>query len=104
MVHADEADAEAADIDDIALHDGMEHRGVDAVLFETSLEDAERETRAVDRNADLLEHIRQRADMILMAMREHNGLDLVAVLEEIRNIRNHEMNIRPESMSRISSS
>ena len=91
MIHTDETDAEAADIDDVALHDGMEHRGVDAVLFETSLEDAEREARAVDRNADLLEHIRQRADMILMAVREHDGLDLVAVLEEIRDIRNHEI-------------
>ena len=91
MVHTDETDAEAADIDDVALHDGMEHRGVDAVLFETSLEDAEREARAVDRNADLLEHIRQRADMIFVAVCEHDGLDLVAVLEEIRDIRNHEI-------------
>ena len=91
VVHADEANAEAADIDDVALHDRMQVARVHAVLFQAALQNAQRQARAIDRHVDLLQHIRQRADVILMTMREHDGLDLVFVLQQIGNIRNNEV-------------
>ena len=91
VVDADEADAEAADVDDVALHDRMQVARVDAVLLETALEDAERQARAVDRHVDLLEDVRQRADVVLVAVRQHDGLDLVLVLDEVADIRDDEV-------------
>ena len=91
MIDTDETDREAADVDDVALHDRMQVARVDAVLLETALEDAERQARAVDRHMDLLEDVWQGADMILMAVRQHNGLDLVTVLDEIADIRDDEI-------------
>ncbi len=69
----------------------MQVARVHAVLFQAALQNAQRQARAIDRHVDLLQHIRQRADVILMAMREHDGLDLVFVLQQIGNIRNNEV-------------
>ena len=39
----------------------------------------------------VLQDVRQRAGMILMAMRQHDGRDLVLVLEQIGDIRDDEI-------------
>ena len=69
----------------------MQVARVDAVLLETSLKDAERQARAVNRHIDFLEHIRQGTDMVLMAVREHNGLDFILVFNQIADVRNDEV-------------
>ena len=91
VIDADEADTEAADIDDVALHDRVQVARVNAVLLEAALEDAERQARAVDRHIDFLEDVRQCADVILVAVRQHDGLDLILVLDEVADVRDDEV-------------
>ena len=52
--------------------------GVDAVLFELGLDQRQRHRRAVDRAVEQRQHVRHGADVILVAVREDQRLDLVA--------------------------
>ena len=69
----------------------MQIARIHPVLLETPLEDAERQTRPVDGRGNLLHHIGQRADVILMSVRQDDCLDLVPVFDQIGNIRNNEV-------------
>ena len=63
-----------------------------AVLFELALEQRERECRPVDGDvAQLAEQVRQGADVILVTVREHHGLDLIGALADVIEVREHEV-------------
>ncbi len=56
------------------------------VLFQPPLHQRQREGRAVNRNVDLAQQKRHRADVIFMAVRQDQCADLVAMLLQIREI------------------
>src|SRR5437763_5280683 len=58
------------------------------MLFQLAFRESQREVRSVNRNVESLQHVRQRAEMIFMAVRENNGRDFVAILFEDFEIRN----------------
>ncbi|MPM90852.1 hypothetical protein SDC9_137975 [bioreactor metagenome] len=57
-------------------------------LFELVLNQRNRKSRSIDRNIELLECIGQRANVILMSMRDEKAFELVAVLTQVCHIRN----------------
>ncbi|MNV31098.1 hypothetical protein D3C71_1223900 [compost metagenome] len=61
-------------------------------FFQLILYKSKRELRTVYRNVQMLEHIRQASDMVFVTMRQHNASYLVAVLRQIGNIRNNDIN------------
>ena len=88
VIHADKADTEAADIDDIPRHHRVQIARINAVFLETPFENPERQTRPIDGYRDLLHYIWQGTDMILVPVRENNRFHLVPVFDQIGNIRN----------------
>ncbi len=63
----------------VARLDGLQPiAGVDAVLLELRLDERQRHGRAVDRAVEQRHHVRHGADVILVAVRQHERLDLVA--------------------------
>ncbi len=64
---------------------------VKVVLPELLLHETEREPCAVDRDLELLEEERERADMVLVRVGEHNAADAVLVLEEVGKIGDHDV-------------
>ena len=91
MVDTDKAHAETSDVDDVPRHHRVQIARIDAVFLETSLENAERQTRAVDRHGDLLHHIRECPDVILMSVRQDDRLHHVLVFDQIGDVRNNEV-------------
>ncbi len=78
--HAQELDREAPDRDAIARADlGQPRADLRAVLLELRLEERERQLRAVDRAVEVPEHVRHRADVVLVPVRQHQRLDAVAL-------------------------
>ncbi len=89
MRRADEFDSERTKGDHIARLDSVQqHVAKYSMLVQLAFRQAEGEVRCVNRNVDLLQHIRQRTEMIFVAMRENNGQDFVPVLFENFKIRN----------------
>ncbi len=88
MVHAHELDRETAEAELISRHNGMQALRGDTALLEPSLEDAECQRRAVNRHVNLAQYIGQGANVILVAMRQYDALDTLAVLQKVRDIRN----------------
>ena len=76
-----------------------------AALLQAPLEDAERQRRAVDGHVNLREDVRQGADVILVTVRQHDAFDTVAVFQQIRDVRNDEVDaehvLRREHQSRV---
>ena len=68
--------------------------GHGSVLLELELDQRQRQPRAVNRHhaAQLLDHIGDRADVILVAVGNENAADLVAVALQIGHVRNHQIN------------
>ena len=91
VVDTNKTDAEAADVDDIPRHHRVQIARINAVFLETPFENPERQTRPVDGYGNLLHHIGQCPDMILVPVRQNNRLDLIPVLDQIGNIRNDEV-------------
>ena len=92
VIHPDKIHMKTACLDGITLHDSTEIAGIHAILLQPALQDAQGQPRAINGNINLLQHIRQRTDMVLMTMSQHNSLHLVLVLHQIRNIRNNQVN------------
>jgi hypothetical protein len=89
--HADALDAETADLDDVARHDRAQLDVVDAELLELVGDEPERERHAVDRHRHSADQERHGADMVLMAVREEERLDLRGVLEQVRHVRDDDV-------------
>ena len=92
VVHADKSDAETANIDDVPRHDGVQIGRVYPILLQASLQYAERQTCTIHGARNLLHHIRESTDMILMSVRQHDCFDHITVLDEIGNIRDNKIN------------
>ena len=65
---------------------GDQLAAVDAVLLELRLDHRQRQRRAVDRSVDERQHVRHAADVILVAVRQHEGGDAPFLLQ-VREIR-----------------
>jgi hypothetical protein len=63
------------------------------VLLELRAHQPDRQRSAVDhrRHADLAQHVRQGADVILVAVREHDRLDVVRALAQVGEVGKHEV-------------
>ena len=73
------------------LHRDKLGLGIKVVLPKLLLHEAEGELCAVDGDLELFEEERERADVVLVRVRKQNGADLVAVLEEIGKVRDHDV-------------
>ncbi len=62
-----------------------------AVFLQLIVDQADRQPRGIYRQIDLLEQIRQAADVILMPMCDHNAPDVLFVLNQIGKIRDHKI-------------
>ena len=62
-------------------------RRVDAVLLELRLDERQRQRRAVDRSVDERQHVRHAADVILVAVRQHErgGAPFLLQVGQVRN-------------------
>jgi hypothetical protein len=94
--YGNELDVEWADLHPVAV--GVHHpeigavrqaRFVDAVARKT-----ERERRAVERELEVTQEEVERADVVLVAMRQHACLDAVRVLAQESEIGQHEVDTR----------
>ena len=77
---------ELAGIDDIAWPDDARLDVIDPELFQLVAEEAERQRHRVYGDLHTLDEKRQRADVILVRVREKNRLDSRGVLEEVRHV------------------
>ena len=90
--HAHELGLERADLDGARLGLGLVELGrvQQPVLVELRLDEPERQPRAPDlRHLDLAQQVRERADVILVAMRQEHGTD--APLAQVREVRQEEI-------------
>ena len=72
---ADELDLERADGHAVVRLDGNQLAAVDAVFLELRLDHRQRQRRAVDRSVDQRQHVRHAADVVLVAVRQHERGD-----------------------------
>ncbi len=63
-----------------------------AVLFQALAHQRQRELRAVDRHVQIAQNIRQRADVIFVPVRQHDGAHHVAVLLQVGDVGNDDVN------------
>ena len=66
----------------------------DLVLLELPLQEGEGEPGPVDGDLELAKQVRDRADVVLVAVREHHGLQLVRVLPEELEVRQNQVDAR----------
>src|SRR6476659_7108562 len=62
------------------------------MLFELAFGQSGGEVRTVNRHIELLENVRQRAEVILMSVRKHYRGDVVAILFKKIKVRNADVN------------
>ena len=92
MRDPDELDRERADGDQVAGANGLEAVGdVELVLFELRFEERERHGRAVHRAIEEGHQVRHGADVIFVAVREDEGLDLGAAGLDEGHVRNDQI-------------
>ncbi len=92
MVDADEFRLEAAELDYVAGLDRDQLRRLQQIrLGELVFEDAERQARAVNRHLQRAKHVRQRPDVVLMAVRQQDAADARRVLFKIADVRYDEV-------------
>jgi hypothetical protein len=83
--HADGVDPERPRLDHLAGGEGAEV-GFDGPLAEPVRHEAQREPRAVDRRRRRLEGERQRADVVFVAVGEHDGADAGGPLRDVLEV------------------
>ena len=89
MRRANEFDGERSKSHDVARLDAMQHHvAQDSMLIQLAFRQSQREARRVNGNVDPFQHVRQRANVILVPMRENNRGDLLPILFEDFEIRN----------------
>ncbi len=90
--YLDGIDGERPDLEALARLDLVEHGVVEqGVLFQLAFDIGQRELGAVDRHVQLGQHPRQRADVVFVAVRQHDGAHVLAVLEQVAEIRNDDV-------------
>ena len=82
MRHLDRIDGEWPDLEALAGLDLVQFRIIQqAVLFQLPLNIGQREFSAVNRDVQLRQDPRQRPDVVLVAVRQHDGAHVLAVLQ-----------------------
>ena len=91
--HREEGDVERAERDGRAVLDLTELGRADVVLGELPLDDAEGELARVDGHLarEVLEQVRQRARVVLVAVRDDDATELLLVLEDVGVVREDEV-------------
>src|SRR5712692_7959491 len=69
-----------------------QHVAEQLMLIEFAFRESGREMRSVNRNVELLEYIRQRAQVVFVTMCENYCRDVVAILFEKIKVRNGDIN------------
>ena len=91
----DELDLERAGLDLLARREHLELRLAQPVLVELGAPHGDRQLAAVDhrdaRLPQLAQHPRQRADVVLVAVGDHDRLDVVDVLAQVGEVRQDEV-------------
>src|SRR5438045_4636115 len=59
------------------------------MFFELIFDVGERELGTVDRNIDFGQNPRQATDMVLVTVGEDDGANLIAILHQVADVRNH---------------
>src|SRR5256884_9124953 len=89
MRRANELNRERADGNDIARLDPMQqHVAENSVLIKLVFRQSQREVRSVNRHIKSFQYVRQRAQVILVAVRENNRGDVVSIFFEGAEVRN----------------
>ena len=91
MVHTDKAHAETTHIDNVPLHYRMQIARIHTIFLETAFQNAQRQTRTINRHIELFEDIGQGTDMVFVPMGQDNRLNHIAILQKIADIRNNEV-------------
>ena len=92
VVCVDQLDVKASELDMIPGADTADiHLIGHAVLLELGVQNTGNQSRAVHRNLELLEHIRQCTDVVLMSVRDDNTANLVLVTAQVGNVRNDQV-------------
>ena len=85
-------DVERADVDLVAWLEGDQRVVVELVLLDLVAEQAARQGRGVDRHArELGQHVRQRADVVLVGVGDEERLDVGAALLEVGDVGDDEV-------------
>ena len=85
-------DVEGPDVDLVARLEREERVVVELVLLDLVAEQPARQRRRIDRDArELREHVRQRADVILVGMGDEERLDVGAALLEVADVGDDEV-------------
>ena len=92
VVDLDELYPEAAQIDRLAM---LHHLALGAlhqvVFFQLVLDQSDGQLGAVHRNVDLLQDVRQGADVVLVSVGDHKALHLIDVPFQISHVRDHQV-------------
>ena len=93
VVDADKLRRELAELHGVAgLHGVQMRRMRQRMLGQLLLHDAERERRAVNIRVDRAQDVGQRADVILVSVRQKDAADLLLVLFEVGDVRDDQVN------------
>ena len=101
---------------DVPRHPGGDfvhvRRVFQVMLCEFVGQESECQAGAEDRHVEVLQNIRQRADMVLVRVSEHDGFELVSSLQQIADVRDDQIdaqkigasgNMRPQSTAMAAS-
>ena len=91
--HVHELDLERAGLHPLSGGQLAKRHVAELVLVELGADHADREQAAVDhgRHTDLAEHVRESPDVVLVAVREHDRLDVVRSVAQAREVRQDEV-------------
>ena len=90
--HLDRIDGERPDLEALAGLDLVEHGVVEQrVLFQLAFDIGQRELGGVDRDVQLRQHPRQRADVVFVTVRQHDGAHVLAVLDQVGDVGNNDV-------------
>ena len=91
VAYLDELHRESAQMHFVARIDHMKRHVGNLVLLQLVLNQAERKLGAVNRHGNPLQHIRRRADVILMSVRDQKRAYTVVIFLQIADIGNHQI-------------
>ena len=85
-------DVEASERPGVARPDGVQFGGLDEpVLAQLVAQEPESQRGAVDGYRESRQHIRERTDVVLVAVGEHDAADIADALLQPRDVRDHEV-------------
>ena len=92
VAHAEELNAERSDGERLVGLDDVQSRvGQSTVLPQLHGDESVRQARRVDGHINPVEDVGQRADVVLVSVRDEDGLDLVGVLDKVGDIGDDEI-------------